>query len=444
MCPFRGYRMSLNIHERCKERLIEVIAEQLGNIQVKNKMFVERASCIGVLAAESILPNSGDIKETLKDSIGEIPIFEFVYESISRELAENIGYDSALPLVKLTDIEGYHDAVEVATRLVHEFDSLPWRYTFSIEMNSDMAKLVQENIGVFEVSENMAIRKSDEDFSSTYSPMSGIEERDKSISNRGLLSLFTEHSWNASGAFLQIKNNGFVGQYGPAETHTQVIEKLKSFCGLGIALRLFKINPTYRSTPTKAKFYIHKAERDNWVMLGKHELDYDVSDTFHDLVIHDLDGVLDTQDKKTSWVNGRLREMGTVFSCENLSKTHKLLLACQWLFESYSGKNELLSFVQTTVVIEILLGDKASSEQVGLGALLRNRCAYLIGVSQTQRNEILDDFQKIYDVRSKIVHGGKSRLNYIERGLLGKLQWMCRRVIQEEVKLLSEDEKKNT
>ncbi|EEX94061.1 hypothetical protein VIOR3934_08376 [Vibrio orientalis CIP 102891 = ATCC 33934] len=438
--------MSLNIHQRCKERLIEVIAEHLGNVLVKNKIFIERASCIGLLAAESILPHSGDIKETLKDSIGEIPIFDFVYESLSRELAENIVYDSTLPLVKLTDIEGYQDVVEIATRLVHEFDSLPWQYTFSIEMNSDMAKLLHENIGEYEVSENMTIRKSDADFSSTYPPMSGIEERDKSISNRGLglLSLFTEHSWNDSGAFLQIKNNGFVGQYGSAETHTQVIEKLKSFCGLGIALRLFKINPTYRSTPTKAKFYIHKAVHDNWIILDKHELDYDISDTFHDLVIHDLDGVLDTQEKKTSRVNRRLREIGTVFSCGNLSKTHKLLLACQWLFESYSGKNELLSFVQTTIVIEILLGDKASSEQVGLGALLRNRCAYLIGVSQTQRNEILDDFQKIYDVRSKIVHGGKSRLNYIERGLLAKLQWMCRRVIQEEVKLLSEDEKKDT
>ncbi|WP_233218519.1 HEPN domain-containing protein [Photobacterium sp. GB-210] len=193
------------------------------------------------------------------------------------------------------------------------------------------------------------------------------------------------------------------------------------------------------TTPTKAKFFIHKLENHSWVVQGKHELDYDISDTFHDLVIHDLDGELDTQDKQVSWVSHRLNEMNAVFSYGDISKTHKLLLACQWLFESFSGKNELLSFVQTTVVIEILLGDKASSEQVGLGTLLRNRCAYLIGTSQSQRDEILDDFQKIYDVRSKIVHGGKSRLNSVEQALKYKLQWMCRRVIQEEVKLLCED-----
>lgn len=435
--------MSLNIHEKCKERLVEVIAESLGKIDVKNKMFVERSSCFDLVSADSILPTSGDIKSTLQSSIGELPVFEFIYETLSRELTEKFGYDSDIPLSKLTDIDGYQDTTEVARRLVDEFDSLPWRYIFSIELNNDMAKLFQEILCSFDISQSMAIRKSDDDFSSTYPPMSGVEKRDKSISGNGigLLSLFTEHSWNASGAFLQIKNDGFVGQYGPAETHTQVIEKLKSFCGLGIALRLVKINAKYRSRPTKAKFYIHKLEYDNWVVQGKHELDYDISDTFHDLVIHDLDGTLDTQKKQASWVSRRLNEMNTVFSCGDTSKTHKLLLACQWLFESFSGKNELLSFVQTTVVIEILLGDKASSEQVGLGTLLRNRCAYLIGTSQSQRDEILDDFQKIYDVRSKIVHGGKSRLNYIERGLKGKLQWMCRRVIQEEVKLLCEDEK---
>lgn len=121
----------------------------------------------------------------------------------------------------------------------------------------------------------------------------------------------------------------------------------------------------------------------------------------------------------------------------------KILLACQWLFDSYSGKNELLSFIQTTVVIEILLGDKIYSDQIGLGVLLRNRCAYLIGNTQSEREEVLKDFQSIYQVRSKIVHSGKSRINYCERQLFHKLQWMCLRVIQEEVKLLIGDLKKN-
>ncbi|WP_199195431.1 hypothetical protein [Photobacterium sp. GB-210] len=248
--------MSLNIHEKCKERLVEVIADSLGKIDVKNRMFVERMSCIDLVKADSILPNSGNIKSTLQSSIGELPVFNFIFESLSRELTENFGYDSKTPISKLTDIDGYQDTTEVSRRLVDEFNSLPWRYIFSIELNSDMAKLFQESLGNFDISESMAIRKSDDNFSLIYPPMSGIEKRDESISGNGLglLSIFTEHSWNASGAFIQIKNDGFVGQYGPAETHTQAIEKLKSFCGLGIALRLFKINAKYRSTVVVNKY----------------------------------------------------------------------------------------------------------------------------------------------------------------------------------------------
>ena len=92
------------------------------------------------------------------------------------------------------------------------------------------------------------------------------------------------------------------------------------------------------------------------------------------------------------------------------------------------------------VALEILLGDKATSDVIGLGELLRNRCAYLIGVTHDQRQDILDGFKEIYDIRSKIIHRGKSRLTMDERTLFRKLQWICRRVIQEEIELL----KKNT
>ena len=76
---------------------------------------------------------------------------------------------------------------------------------------------------------------------------------------------------------------------------------------------------------------------------------------------------------------------------------------------------------------------------LGLGELLRNRCAYLIGKSHKQREEVLADFRDIYDLRSKIVHRGKVRLHLKERSLFAKLQWMCRCVIQEEVQLLQKD-----
>ena len=108
------------------------------------------------------------------------------------------------------------------------------------------------------------------------------------------------------------------------------------------------------------------------------------------------------------------------------------------------GTNQLLSFVQATVAMEILLGEGSKSDVIGIGELLRNRCAYLIGKSRGQREELLKDFEKIYDVRSKIVHRGKSRLTFEERSLFNKLQWMCRRVISEELGLIAKDKESAT
>ena len=91
------------------------------------------------------------------------------------------------------------------------------------------------------------------------------------------------------------------------------------------------------------------------------------------------------------------------------------------------------------IVLEILLGDKHIAEEIGLGELLRNRLAYMIGSSHRDRGKLLEDFSNIYRVRSQIVHSGKHRLTVEERSLFSKLRWMCRRVMAKELELLKGD-----
>lgn len=252
-----------------------------------------------------------------------------------------------------------------------------------------------------------------------------------------MLGILQPQEWNENTTYLQIKVDGFIGKYGTTVPLEESLSILKSFCGLSIALRLLKINYTYRTTPSKAKFFIHKNVNSKWIIENIHELDHATSDTFNDLIMNDLNGSLDTDEKKTNWFIKNLNLIKCAFS--NNEKAKKIILAGQWLFESYCGSNDLLAFVQTTVALEILLGDKKISDLMGLGELLRNRCAYLIGKTHKQREKVLNIFEKIYDIRSKIVHRGKSKLNAKERVLFSQLQWMCRRVIQEEIDLLSKD-----
>ena len=98
-----------------------------------------------------------------------------------------------------------------------------------------------------------------------------------------------------------------------------------------------------------------------------------------------------------------------------------------------------MCFVQTVVVLEILLGEEKASDDISLGALLKNRCAYFISDTLEERENILKDFSEIYKVRSLIVHSGKQEFSTRERVLFRHLQDMCERVIREEVRLLEGD-----
>ena len=86
--------------------------------------------------------------------------------------------------------------------------------------------------------------------------------------------------------------------------------------------------------------------------------------------------------------------------------------------------------------LEILLGEHADTAKASLGEILGNRLAYLIGKNHRDRSEILNDFKKVYGVRSGILHHGKHRLRGQEKEYLGRTKTYCERAIQEESRLL--------
>jgi hypothetical protein len=259
----------------------------------------------------------------------------------------------------------------------------------------------------------------------------------------GLLAMLSSEppTYDLGSLFLQVNVGGFIGPYGGSSPTIRAERFFRAFCGLGIALRLFKHShklPTGIPTVAKSYFYTHKRdENGNWAPDNR----LDVQDTtdrgLGGLQMHDLEGRLETDEQKLSWADGALNNIAAVFSASQ--KGEPIILASQWLFDSHASRDELLAFIQAMVVLEIILGDKKVSDEIGLGALMRNRCAYLIGASHRERSELLDAFDKIYRVRSQIVHSGKQKLTLDERSLFSRLHWICRRVIDKEVGLLKAD-----
>lgn len=215
---------------------------------------------------------------------------------------------------------------------------------------------------------------------------------------------------------------------------------LRAFCGLGLALGLFEINSVYLSQSPPSDVRVHRQEPDGlFVPVRVISLDDGISRTVKRIALSAYVSSLDGDVKRAALGAALLGLMRVVFL--GGKKADQIFLAAQWFFDGYSqGPDQLLQFIQTMVVLEILLGDKASSDQTGLNVLLRNRCAYLIGNSQEDRAELLEWFQKIYDVRSKIVHSGKHWLSASEFELFARLRWICRRVIRKEIDLLRANE----
>ncbi len=394
--------MSLGLHKKCLQRLSEKIAQRLPEIEVKNRMFLDYWTVM-LRTAGKILPQTETFKNKLEQYISETPVHDFICETLSRELRENQKYDTESQLLPLTQLAGYSDAKVTAERLIQDFESLPWEYSLLVEFANDFGELFAKSVKDCPISDSVTLVTPDEYFAKEFPLKSGIEARDQGLAylsywpsseNPSLGSIanflsvpYSLQKSDKTYSYLQLKVSGFIGYYGDTSPWQEAISLLKTFCGIGIALRLLKVKYTYHPVPTRAKFIVHRRIGSNWIIESVRELEVALSDTFHDLTLHDLDGRIKAEEAEISWIQARLKLIGCVF--RHRKEAEKIILASQWLFDSYCGNNELLSFVQTTVVLEILLGDKMSSDAVGLQRLLSNRCAYLIGDGQKQREEIL-------------------------------------------------------
>lgn len=431
--------MALDLHPDCKRRLIEVIAEGLPMIKVNNGMFLERMSLtMGLYKTEQVIPEKGRLRNQLVEYVSDFPALDFIGEILGTELDERHEYLADTPSIELTRLKGYGDPKAIAQSLVDQFDSLPWKYTLSIRLPAKINDFFNSLVKEFPLAEHIRLVTPEAGLDERFPLLSKDEKRHKRIHGRGgLLFAPKDPEWGENSAYLQIDVDGFVGTYGTTRPAIRAIDILRSICGLAIATRLLKVQYSFSPFPVKTHFYVHKHTDGGCEIDGKFDLEDHYASAFNDLELHDLDGQLKEEERQKKWAVARLQDMRTVFSAGERSE--KVLLASQWLFDSYAGKDELLSFVQTMIVLEILLGEKDRSDEIGLGELLRNRCAYLIGKTHKQRPEILRDFNRIYAVRSLIVHRGKSRLTPDERSLFHNLRWMCRRVIQEELTLLKAD-----
>ncbi|EKR5116965.1 TPA: HEPN domain-containing protein [Citrobacter amalonaticus] len=112
----------------------------------------------------------------------------------------------------------------------------------------------------------------------------------------------------------------------------------------------------------------------------------------------------------------------------------RIRAAIDWLVQSEITDDETMAFIQICMGLESIFGDDDS--EGGLTTILSDRCAYLIGNKIQDRKHIKETFKRIYQIRSKIVHGVRNHLSEDESHLRHLAYSYLERSILEETKNL--------
>ena len=111
----------------------------------------------------------------------------------------------------------------------------------------------------------------------------------------------------------------------------------------------------------------------------------------------------------------------------------RLTTAAIWLMRANISPREMDKILEATIAIEVLLGDRETSDRIGLSKLMANRCAYSLGTSVTERREIIEFFVEFYRLRSDIVHSGRFKIDEDERKVVKKGLNLATQILRHEI-----------
>lgn len=418
--------MTIAFHEEFRKRLVREITGILSKAEIRSNSFlVLDYDKLDILDRELERNNKANWQSTICH-VSESPLSDFVVELLSEEIERNRKYDSSVGSFPLSDLDEYKESTLLADRILRELETLPREYKLFIQLPIyQLSEIILKRR--IQVSEELSLVRPDAAHQETFLPPTYKAPR-----LPGWF-LFTqgetdpELHWMDHNFYFEISAKGFIGSYADTSPLKRASDLVRSFCGLALVLQLLEVRHTWLKS--EAYMQVYERKQIDWFSKKTRTLPTELTHGLNNLALH-----LNFQPTE-SLIRTRpttiLRQLSGLFS--HWSQNERLLSAAQWHFDSYCGDNELLSFVKSTICLEMLLVDKELSDLIGIMETLRNRCAYFIGKDPLDRKQILEDIREIYATRSSIVHRGHDRLTKAERRSLFRLRALCARVMYREI-----------
>lgn len=411
----------------------ELLAAGLPSVKTANQKFVEASTLEGVMAAQAALPQTGRIRDRIIQLLDEYPLLDFFADQLRLELADRFEYlRDKHPL--LCELPGYEDRNAVADRFIADFESLPWQYRISVHLPKALDSLLPPTAEALELAPFLRIIRLTDSFKEEFPLSTDSKGRNERLRRGGFLFMDEEPAWDGDGLCVQAAAEGYIGPYGGSVAAHSAERHIRAFLGMGLATGFIKSGHLPYPAVPAAFAYVHRHMPDGtWQPITRYDLNDSISKGLARLRINDLDGKLKPE-HYAAWAGHGLQHIAAAYSAGR--RAEQVLSAAPWHFDSHAGIDSLLAYVQSMVVLEIIFGEKAISDEVGIGELIASRFAYLVGTTHDERESFMREFRKIYQVRSQIVHAGKPRLGFEDRRLFGYLQWMGGRAIDKEIELL--------
>ena len=433
--------MTLGLDTLLKRRLAEVLEETLVDIIVENNFQIVSKSMIRLLMAEEVFSKNGALHKKIKETLGPLPIVSFIKSTLETEIRNHYEYQRGK--ARLTELARFNDIGLWANKLVDQFNRLPKKYHIVTALGPSLKECFSE----------IDKRQS---FAPSLSLIPGkylIDEeaplpipyraQQRHIGTSGFRQSASNYfpEWQPDSTYLEFRESGFIGEYGVGHAFVKFNIYFRAFIGLLIAIRLFRIDnrmlPGLMTTTPNFEHLVYENNKRKLVPRFWIETSPEFTRVFSKIVV-DRSG---SANKSVYNAKEAMRKIAFAsFPFEDPKRYARILRAAKWFFNSYAHDDIVESYVQRTICLEILLGEKRKTDHVDQTKLLANRCAYLIGKNLEEREKILRDCLEVDQMRTRILHEGSSAVSGEIHEAYSKLERLCRVVIFRELELVRASE----
>lgn len=417
--------MTLKLDKARENALTVAIADELGRATVDYDCYVSLRRK-HELGDDDLL--SPEALEKVYRYCGERGLSGFVTNEVDSSLRRDHDFNSENKDKPLRSYDEFSDPLLVAKSIVARLKGLPYRYRLTVQLPVQISEPLLPFLAAVRLSENVVVCAGGK-LPSNFETCSEDPRLDKDLfSDVFGDSLNTDRNVREDRLYLTSTDVGYANRNSAAPLVSQFQDRLRAILGASTALSFFDTG--WGSVSEKKPFIIVHNENEEREIVETHELDDEI---WKSRYYRSTKAFVDRAEDAAVAIRAIFDRVSIVLGEDEAAR--RLFTASIWLYRAKQAANPLDGLLQSTIAIETLLGDRETADIVGLSRLLGNRCAYLLGVSRTTRQEIMREFTEIYGLRSAIVHTGKHRIDRKDRAISAKCLDLCGRVIAKELEL---------